>query len=84
MRCACCANLRNTLNLEGIEVMRFGPAGRTVDQYPAGVQPSDIDLDALRNGETVSGNHGSLVYAAAPAKVGSKAANAEACSPWSC
>jgi two-component system sensor histidine kinase BaeS len=62
-------NLRNTLNLEGIEVMRFGPQGRTVDTYPEGVQPSDIDLEALRNGETLSGNHGSLVYAAAPANV---------------
>src|SRR5262245_13873237 len=62
-------NLRNTLNLEGIEVMRFGPGGRTIDQYPAGVQQSDIDLEALRNGQTVSGNHGSLVYAAAPATV---------------
>ena len=30
--------------------MRFGPAGRTIDHYPAGVQPSDIDLEALRNG----------------------------------
>ncbi|HEX2382604.1 MAG TPA: HAMP domain-containing sensor histidine kinase [Acidimicrobiales bacterium] len=69
------ANLRNTLNLEGIEVMRFGPAGRTIDEYPEGVQPSDIDLDALRNGETLSGNHGSLVYAAAPANVGTRAAN---------
>jgi two-component system sensor histidine kinase BaeS len=70
------ANLRNTLNLEGIEVMRFGPAGRTVDQYPAGVQASDIDLEALHNGETLSGNHGSLVWAAAPATVASKAATA--------
>jgi two-component system sensor histidine kinase BaeS len=61
--------LRNTLDLEGIEVMRFGPAGRTVDQYPAGVNPSDIDLDQLRAGKTLSGNHGSLVYAAAPAQV---------------
>jgi two-component system sensor histidine kinase BaeS len=69
------ANLRNTLNLEAIEVMRFGPGGRTVDQYPAGVQPPDIDLDALRNGETVSGNHGSLVYAAAPATVTLKGAS---------
>src|SRR5947207_2637641 len=69
------ANLRNTLNLEGIEVMRFGPAGRTVDSYPNGVQPSDIDLAALRNGETLSGNHGSLVYAAAPAKISLPRAN---------
>jgi len=66
------ANLRNTLDLEGIEVMRFGPGGRTIDQYPTGVQSSDIDLDKLRNGETLSGNHGSLVYAAAPAKVGTR------------
>jgi two-component system sensor histidine kinase BaeS len=69
------ASLRNTLDLEGIEVMRFGPAGRTVDQYPAGVQSSDIDLEKLRNGETLSGNHGSLVYAAAPATVALKANN---------
>jgi len=63
------AGLRNSLNLEGIQVMRFGPAGRTVDTYPDGVLPSDIDLDALRAGRTLSGNHGSLVYAAAPANV---------------
>jgi two-component system sensor histidine kinase BaeS len=55
--------------------MRFGPGGRTIDQYPTGVQPSDIDLDKLRNGETLSGNHGSLVYAAAPADVGARSAN---------
>ncbi len=68
-------NLRNTLNLEGIAVMRFGPGGRTVDSYPEGVQPADIDLAALRNGETLSGNHGSLVYAAAPATVTLRTAN---------
>jgi two-component system sensor histidine kinase BaeS len=70
------SNLRNTLNLEGIEVMRFGPAGHTVDEYPAGVQPTDIELEALHNGETLSGNHGSLVWAAAPATVASKGASA--------
>ena len=69
------ANLRKTLNLEGIEVMRFGPGGRTIDQYPDGVQPSDIDLAALRAGQTLSGNNGSLVYAAAPATVTLRGAN---------
>jgi two-component system sensor histidine kinase BaeS len=68
-------NLRNTLDLEGIEVMRFGPGGRSADPYPDGVQPADINLDQLRAGETISGNHGSLVYAAAPAQAGQRAAD---------
>jgi two-component system sensor histidine kinase BaeS len=49
--------------------MRFGPAGRTVDPYPSGIVPADLDLTRLRGGTTVSGNHGSLVYAASAATV---------------
>ena len=60
--------VRRALDLEGIEIMRFGPAGRTVDQVPDGVTVADLDLSALRAGKVVSGNHGSLVYAAAPAR----------------
>jgi signal transduction histidine kinase len=63
------ANLRGSLHLEGISVVRYGPAGRTLDAYPDGVSPADLDLRALRSGQSVSGNHGSLVYAAAPAHV---------------
>ena len=61
--------LRRALDLQGIEVMRFGPGGRTVDPFPSGVTVDDLDLARLRNGETITGNHGSLVYAAAPAQV---------------
>jgi len=60
-------NLRRALDLEGIQVIRFGPAGRTVDSLPNGVTIADLDIAALRKGNVVSGNHGSLVYAAAPA-----------------
>jgi two-component system sensor histidine kinase BaeS len=65
--------LRRALDLQGIEVMRFGPGGRTVDPFPSGVTVDDLDLARLRNGETITGNHGSLVYAAAPAQVTTKA-----------
>ncbi len=62
-------NLREALHLEGIQVVRFGPAGRTVDTLPPGVNMADLNLDQLRGGKVVSGNHGSLVYAAAAAPV---------------
>jgi two-component system sensor histidine kinase BaeS len=61
--------LGRALDVDGIEVMRFGPGGRTVDTYPDGVSASDIDLPALQAGQTVSGAHGSLVYAVAPAQL---------------
>ena len=62
-------NLGRALNLEGVTVVRYGPGGRTVDDLPDGVEPGDLDLDALREGGTDSGNHGSLVYAATAAPV---------------
>jgi two-component system sensor histidine kinase BaeS len=55
------------LKLEGSAVLRFGPAGRTVDSPPAGVSIGDLDVPRLQSGHTVTGNNGSLVYAAAPA-----------------
>jgi two-component system sensor histidine kinase BaeS len=63
------ANLRRALDLEGVTVARYGPGGRTVDALPDGVEQSDLDLGELRDGGTVSGNHGSLVYAATAAPV---------------
>src|SRR4051794_15585294 len=63
------ANLRAALKLEGIAIIRFGPAGRTVDTFPAGVTAEDLDLAKLREGTELSGGSGSLVYAAAPAAV---------------
>ena len=61
------ANLRKALNLEGIAIVRFGPAGRTVDTLPTGVTTDDLNLTRLRAGDILTGGHGSLVFAAAPA-----------------
>ncbi|HEV3225341.1 MAG TPA: HAMP domain-containing sensor histidine kinase, partial [Acidimicrobiales bacterium] len=63
------ANLRRALNLQGIEVVRFGPAGRTVDPLPTGVSLGDLDLTRLRAGQTLTGGSGATVFAAAPAPV---------------
>src|SRR4051794_40829105 len=51
-------NLRKALNVQGTGVVRFGPAGRTVDQPPPGVDLADLDLTKLRAGETLTGGHG--------------------------
>src|SRR5438270_5678103 len=62
-------NLRavgTALKLQGEQVMRFGPGGRTPDAPPAGVSVSDIDVARLRAGETVSGVNSGLAFAAAP------------------
>jgi len=55
------------LRLQGQQVVRFGPGGRTADPLPEGVSLEDLDVARLRAGETVTGRHGTLVYAAAPA-----------------
>lgn len=55
------------LKLEGAAVLRFGPAGHTVDAPPRGVSIGDLDLGKLRAGKTVTGVNGSVVFAAAPA-----------------
>ena len=55
------------LRLEGQAVVRVGPAGRINGALPDGVGADDLDVAALRAGRTLTGNHGSLVYAAAPA-----------------
>ena len=62
---------RRTLELQDAAIMHFGPGGRTADAPPAGVLVGDIPLDRVRSGATVSGAHGSLVYA-----IGGYAANA--------
>ena len=61
------ANLRKALNLEGIAIIRVGPAGRTLDALPDGVEGGDLDIAKLRAGRVLTGGHGSLVFAAAPA-----------------
>src|SRR5258706_11470815 len=67
------ANLRRALNLEGIAVVRVGPAGRTLDALPSGVSTSDFDVAKLRAGEVLTGGRGSLVFAAAPATIAAPA-----------
>lgn len=61
------AALRQALQLQGEAVLRFGPAGRTIDAPPPGVSVADLDLTALRAGQTVDGAHRNVVYAAAGA-----------------
>lgn len=63
------ANLRAALKLDGIAIIRFGPAGRTADTLPSGVTSDDLDLAKLREGKELTGGSGSLVFAAAPAAV---------------
>ena len=60
-------NLRRALDVEGIAVIRFGPAGRNLDPFPTGVNEADLNLAALQAGKSITGSHGSLVYSAAPA-----------------
>jgi two-component system sensor histidine kinase BaeS len=58
--------LQKTLKLEDAAIVRFGPAGRTGATLPAGLSVQDIDLAAVRSGETTSGRNGNLVFAMAP------------------
>ncbi len=66
--------LRAALRLDGIEFVVIGPAGRVTGELPSGVTAADIDVAALRAGRTVSGAHGSLVWAAAPQQVANSTA----------
>jgi signal transduction histidine kinase len=61
---------RGAFELQGAELIRFGPGGTTLDVPPAGVDIADLDLVALRAGRVDSGTNGSLVYAAAPVRRG--------------
>jgi signal transduction histidine kinase len=66
--------LRRALRVDGIEFVAIGPAGRLAGQLPDGVTESDLDLPALQAGETTSGAHGDLVWAAAPQAVANSTA----------
>ncbi|MFN2607811.1 MAG: ATP-binding protein [Acidimicrobiales bacterium] len=55
------------LKLEGEAIVVFGPAGNRNGALPDGVTATDLHVAALRAGRTVTGAHGRLVYAAAPA-----------------
>ncbi len=61
--------LRRALRVDGIEVVLIGPAGAINGTLPDGITSGDLDLAALRDGHTLSGSHGDLVWAAAPQEV---------------
>jgi len=58
--------LQRALELDGIAMARFGPAGRTLDPLPDGILAADLDLAALRDGVVVSGQRRDVAFAAAP------------------
>lgn len=59
------AALRRALQLEGLGLVLIGPAGAVTGELPDGVDAADLDVNALRAGDTVSGRNGDLVFAAA-------------------
>src|SRR5437660_8897281 len=52
------------LRLADLRIVCFGTACRAPGQPPPGVNRNDLNLVRLRAGATVSGHHGSLIYAA--------------------
>jgi two-component system sensor histidine kinase BaeS len=60
------AALQLVLHLEDVGRVTIGPAGRIVGTPPKGVDVADLPVAQLTAGHVVSGNHRSLVYAAAP------------------
>jgi signal transduction histidine kinase len=62
--------VRPRLQVRDIEILVFGPQGRIIaelsSEMPEGVEVTDLDIEALRAGNTVSGSERGLVYAAAP------------------
>jgi signal transduction histidine kinase len=58
--------IRHTLKLEDADTIPITVSGEVASALPDGLSAEDIDPAALRNGETVSGRQGNLVYAAAP------------------
>jgi len=57
------------LRFEDQAVVAVGPAVTRPPNLPRGVTTQDLDVDRLRQGHTVSGAHGDLLYVAAPAGI---------------
>lgn len=64
--------LRRALDLENVVLARLGPGEQAVG-LPPGLQADDLDRDRLGLGEVVTGNAGSLVFAAAPVSLRAQA-----------
>ena len=58
--------LRRALRLENAVAVGIGPGGRVLDPLPTGVEQDDLDAARLQGGQTVTGERGPLVFAAAP------------------
>lgn len=61
-------DVARTISVEGIGIVilpRTG--GAPVGELPVGLGVDDLDLEAIRNGETISGAKGDLIWAAASA-----------------
>ncbi len=61
--------IAKTLKLSDAAFVRIDRSGRVKSKLPHGITPADIDVPALENGNTVSGNVGNRVYAVAPAQL---------------
>ena len=60
------ARLTQTLRLEGVGLLLIPRGGAApIGELPPGIEPADIDGEALRVNGSVSGTKGDLVYAAA-------------------
>lgn len=59
------AALRSALRLEGVAIVPIPPTGSNLGVLPDGITLSDLDVEALRAGETISGNERRLVFAGA-------------------
>ncbi|MGP0031680.1 MAG: sensor histidine kinase [Acidimicrobiales bacterium] len=60
------AVVRRVLRLEDARFVRIGADGTVTGATPNGISATDLQPERLLAGETVSGQNGNLVYAAAP------------------
>jgi signal transduction histidine kinase len=58
--------MRRLLHLEDARLVRVSAQGLVYGDIPAGLTAADLMPQSLLNGESVSGQHGSLAFAAAP------------------
>lgn len=56
------------LSVSGVGRGVVGPAGNFVGDLPEGVDMEDLDLEALRRGQTISGQRGQTLWAASAAE----------------
>lgn len=57
--------LIRVMGLSGVTQLRITPAGQMVGTPPAWIPAGELDIDAMRRGETISGYRGNRLWAAA-------------------